>query len=285
MGFPKRGNLNKIAPMKKSIFFILLLTSISISLYSEVQAAFDIGTGKIKMQVANVDAKTKTITSLFCKAYRIQEHSLKHMRALLETLLEEACAYSPSVLIGIATEKYRRDNSGITLIERLKKTTGIQIEVISAEKEGILAHRTVTYETAQDPHKTVVWDIGSGSFQIICHDISKFFTYTSPYGRIPFYEHYLSLSGTEEEKLQLCLEKGLPFLEAPPEIFLKKIRENNGKIICIGAYPFKEASAKMDSGQLFVKLVINALNISSVDYRWILAGNTTGLLLEYNGFN
>lgn len=254
------------------------------SLYSEVQAAFDIGTGKIKMQVANIDAKTKMITPLFCKAYRIQEHSFEHMKALLETLLEEAHGYFPSVSIGIATEKYRRHDSGTTLIELLKKTTGIQIEIISAEKEGILAHKTVTYESTQDPQKTIVWDIGSGSFQIICYDMEKFFTYISPYGRIPFYEHYLLLSGTEDEKFQLCLEKGLPFLESPPDILLKKIRKNHGKIICIGAYPFEKTSPKMESGQLFVKLVINALNISSIDYRWIQAGNTTGLLLEYNGF-
>jgi hypothetical protein len=114
--------------------------------------------------------------------------------------------------------------------------------------------------------------------------MGTFFTYTSPYGRNPFYERYLLLSGTEEEKFQKCLENGLPFLELPPEILLEKIKRNKGKIVCIGAYPFKESLPKLESGYLFVKLVKDALNITSIDYRRVEAGNTTGVLLEYNEF-
>lgn len=291
---------------------LFLLFCLPLNASVEIYAAFDIGTGKIKMQVASVDTENGYMTTLFFKSIalsldprlllgsdqRISEEAKEKILTSIKTLQEEAKNYKPCKSYAIATELFRKASNGQDVVRELGEASNIDIEIIVAHQEGIFGFMTASYEANLDPETLVVWDIGSGSFQISCKDENGYSVYCSPYGRHAIYELLK----------QNQIADFVQSLSHIPEIIRKKIVQNGGKVIGIGAHPKEilknqlhykladlqvcqeacqeigqSASTEMNmdySDLILVQTVMRALSIDEVSYQSSIAGNTTALLLE-----
>lgn len=269
--------------------------------FSEIRSIFDIGTGKIKMQIARVNKEQ--IEPLYCYAEQI---SLGHESILnnegiitkdgenkivsvLQSLKLLGESYGSTRFQAIATELFRKATNGKEIIKNISNLLDIEITIISPEEEGILSFLTIVQEANLDPEKIVVLDIGSGSFQITCKKGEQFLVYSVPFGR--FATHQL-VKNNDLSKLEIALSNIDPYIT-------KKIQFCKNIIIGIGAHPkhilkLKTIYNKNDlaialqihpsgdlnySDLLLVKTIMESLSIIEIKYLSSLAGNTSGLFL------
>ncbi|MBS0652375.1 MAG: hypothetical protein JSR39_02485 [Verrucomicrobia bacterium] len=271
---------------------------------SEISAAFDIGTGKIKMQVARVSEGH--FEPLYCKAEQIspsnepivdQEGMItwegqERIVSVLKSLKAAGEEYGPTKCQAIATELFRTAKNGPEVAENISALLDVEIKIISPEEEGILSFLTIVEETGLDPEEIVVLDIGSGSFQITCKLEDQFLVYGAPYGRNPTY----ALVKNNEISV---LKSALGGID--PRI-IKKIQDCKNSVIGIGAHPKHILKSKTDYDEkdldeallanadvdidhtdlLLVKTIMESLSISHIKYKYVRAGNTSGMFALSN---
>jgi len=272
-------------------YFMRYLIIASLCLFScltaEVKMAIDIGSGKIKMQVASMQAESP----LLCKLVPIlnagtptltddEKISIELRETILAHLLNlkaEANNFHPSKSQAVATELFRKAVNGKETAEYLEKESGIPIRIISQEEEGILGFISVTEEAHLDPEKVVVWDIGSGSFQITCKTLDKFVVHKSPAAQYDLIESLKNIDPLIKDKLNQN-KSAIRAIGRHPRCLL----ENKKKY---SLDDVKEALKNLHAqDQNFDELVViqnvmQALCIHEVIYIGTAAGNTTALLI------
>lgn len=285
---------------------ILMTISLLTSAYdtSEVRSAFDIGTGKIKMQVARV--YEDHIDPLYCQAEQISQFNeplvnqegkitkegQDRIVAVLKSLKSAGEGYGSLKCDAVATELFRTALNGQEIARNISALLNMEIKIISPEEEGILSFLTIVEEANLNPEEIVVLDIGSGSFQITCKEENQFLVYSAPFGRIP--THTL-VKSDQLTNLKTALSS------IDPRI-LRKIRDCKNGVIGIGAHPkhilqsqtvYDEndlkaallASAEIDINHtdlLLVKTIMESLSITQVEYKAARAGNTSGIFVFSN---
>ncbi len=132
---------------------LMLFLILTLSINATVKAVFDIGSGKIKMQIAKIEEETKEIESLFCLAIpftfsgnEIEKEDLNRLQKILEELKQEADRYDPIDFVGIATERFRQARNGEESLIFLSQQTGINIVMIDSYEEGIFGFLTAVNE-------------------------------------------------------------------------------------------------------------------------------------------
>ena len=171
----------------------------------ERRAAFDIGSGKIKMQISDVDLTAGKITNvLFTDSVKLPmredldknldgrlsiEMQNKLVDALSE-LMKKALPFHPKEYHAVATESLRLAKNGKSLTERIKKETGLSMSIITQDEEGILGFVSAINATALDPDKVVSWDFGGGSFQITAKFGDHYLVYQGKLGRKKIFKIY-----------------------------------------------------------------------------------------------
>ncbi len=285
--------------MRAILMAILLQASIHGS--SEIRAAFDIGTGKIKMQIAKIDEQQ--IESLYCQSEQISlsnvsilnqdglitEEGQEGIVTILKSLKSLGESYGSTKYEAIATELFRKALNGQEIATKISALLGIDIKVVSPEEEGILSFLTIIQEARLDPKDIVVLDIGSGSFQITCKNEDEFIVYSAPFGRLPTRE---LVKNNQLSNLEIAISSIDPRIA-------KKIIDCKGNVIGIGAHPkciltlktsydkndlkaALQASSETDlnySDLLLIKTIMEALSIIQVKYMGGRAGNTTGVFV------
>lgn len=283
------------------IFSSLIILLLYTSGFSEIRTAFDIGTGKIKMQIAKV--KKNRIESLYCRAEKISgsngsllndkgmitEEGQKRIVEVLKFLLLFGESYGSTSCEAIATELFRKAPNGREVAKNISALLGMKIRVISPEEEGILSFLTIVQESKLNPEHIVVLDIGSGSFQITCKIGEQYFVHSVPIGRFQAWE-------LKNNNCLSILEFALSDFD--PQI-ANKIRDCKNIVIGIGAHPKHilktktiydindvyralQSSLEKDlnySDLLFVKTIMEFLSISQVQYLGGYSGNTSGIFV------
>lgn len=188
--------LNKTA----LILFALLVNACSVfdqisqSCGLENVAGFDIGSGTTKMLIAEVDTCNHEIDHILAQATRPVSYSqdlakqseplfskqimAEGTRAIDElNLLAEN--YSVTSKKAVATHAFRQAHNARELLDYWQDQFGIQIEIISQEQEGILAHKLIAHQKKiEDARTLLAWDMGGGSQQLVWktdHDSYHFF--------------------------------------------------------------------------------------------------------------
>lgn len=147
----------------------------------ELRAAMDIGSGATNIKIAKVDRRTdKIIQMLFERsipvAYQkqleqspdgtfnrdIMNQGIKAIKLLKETADE----YGVKKVVAVATAAFRQTKNGDSFIQEIRDTTGVDLEIISQDDEGLMAFRAAVAKTPISPEHVVVWDIGGGSLQM-----------------------------------------------------------------------------------------------------------------------
>ncbi len=183
----------------KLIYFFTGLLLLSSPLGGEIvrRAAFDFGSGSIRLQVADVETETNrlvgTVYNHVLKTFlssdlarqidgsfsdEIQEIAIYSARELKQ----HALAHNATEFSGIATAAYRQAHNGQELIDRIKREVGIDVRIISQEEEGFFGFQTLVSEFEISADQLVAWDTGAGSLQITyldalgvpCHYMADF---------------------------------------------------------------------------------------------------------------
>ena len=147
----------------------------------ETRAAMDIGSGATNIKIAKVDRRTdKIIQMLFERsipvAYQkqleqspdgtfnrdIMDQGIRAIKSLKATADE----YGVRKVVAVATAAFRLTKNGESFIKEIRDTTGVDLEIISQDDEGLMAFRAALAKTPVDPEYAVVWDIGGGSLQM-----------------------------------------------------------------------------------------------------------------------
>lgn len=179
---------------------LFITSSITLSAETVRRAAFDFGSGKIKVQVADVDTESHTIiNSIYSEdaVILLSEDASKHPQGYFseeiqkqaidaaQALKQKAIELGAVEFAGLATEAYRKAPNGQGLVDSYSSALNIPVRIISQVEEGIVGFFSLIAETHLDPSQVISWDIGGGSFQITYLDEEQNIqVYMAPYGRM-----------------------------------------------------------------------------------------------------
>jgi hypothetical protein len=169
-----------------AIFIIWLYYLTNVKECVKARAAFDLGSGGFKSEIALVNA----CTNKFIKVIDDKLHPLKMANCLLkdevnnmhlsdtcidktvDALLDIEKTYKVNChevqCIGVATEWARQVDNEEVLFEKLRDM-GLNIKEIDQEKEGLIAFKSVVDQLDSNKYnkdQIVVWDLGGASFQL-----------------------------------------------------------------------------------------------------------------------
>lgn len=227
-----------------------------------IRLAIDIGSNKTKIRLGKIEfinGMRPKIHTLFekvvpipfgedlllsrekCLSNRIQEQALEAIKEAQEDIRK----YNPEISLGFATEAIRRAVNGEEFTKKVEASTGIPIEIISEEKEGILSFLAAIHDLDLDTQKVICWDGGAGSTQITAFINNRFIVYHSPIGKIGMKKILLGVqqqdSGSpnpvtsEVESLAFIILK--LFLRNIPLEIRSKVSEEDIIIIKKGGHP------------------------------------------------
>ena len=145
--------------------------------YKQSYAAIDLGTNNCRLLIARPAGENFVVIDAFSRVVRLGE-GLAQTGRLSDKAMERAlgalkiCAdklkkRNVHLARSVATEACRRASNGAAFIERVRRETGIVLDIISAQEEARLAvlgcH--ILLEDGRGP--AVIFDIGGGSTELV----------------------------------------------------------------------------------------------------------------------
>jgi len=145
-------------------------------------AAIDLGTNNCRLLVAKPSADGFIVIDAFSRVVRLGEglvesgqisnRAMDRAVAALSICADKLRRRNVTLARSVATEACRRASNGQKFIDRVRKETGIALDVITAEEEARLAvlgcH--ILLEPGQGP--ALIFDIGGGSTELVLVDTS-----------------------------------------------------------------------------------------------------------------
>lgn len=302
---------------KISVFICICLLLVTFSLRAEIvtRAAFDFGSGKVKLQVATVDTDKHTIVqSIHSEAIVVQlaEDIIKNPLGFSDEIQEQAIAAAQYLkqkaielgaveFIGLATEAYRKAPNGQALVDRYMSELSIPVRIISQIEEGKMGFLALIAETNFDPSKVVSWDIGGGSTQVTyVDDDNNIQVYMAPFGRVTTKNAIIQfvkgkdpsivsspnpISNKEWKNAVHYLKSELPKV---PKGLICKLKKEDVKCIGIGNHPEQLRSLKAYFVDDVTKVLKERLNKSDEELAKIHSAPVSAvseLVLVYSVMN
>jgi exopolyphosphatase/pppGpp-phosphohydrolase len=140
-------------------------------------AAIDIGSNSVKMTIASrqpdgtileVSRRTETVRlgAGIDRTGRLAEDRIEATIAALRSFADEARDMGAARVLAVATEATRAAANGAEFLDRVRRETGISVEVIGGVREAELSFRGLATQLDVSGH-VVVADIGGGSTELI----------------------------------------------------------------------------------------------------------------------
>lgn len=278
----------------KSIFYLkfiicILCFTFSLDVNAEIvrRAAFDFGSGKIKLQVADVDTENHSIVQTMhaeASVVQLSEDAANNRGFFSEKIQRQALIAAHNLkqkaidlgaieFIGLATEAYRKAPNGQELVDKYFSELNIPVKIISQLEEGKMGFLALIAEANLDPSSVISWDIGGGSFQVTYFDDEKNIqVYMAPFGRITTKNAIIKFVKNEDPSNLASpnpmsiseWESSLRYLDAvlpqAPESLVAKLRRADVQLIGISAHPEKLRILKTYHLNDIVKLLEERLN-------------------------
>ncbi|MCE9630002.1 MAG: Ppx/GppA family phosphatase [Planctomycetia bacterium] len=141
-------------------------------------AAIDIGSNSVRLLVAEAlrggnyrildeEREPTRLGRSVSSEGRLDDDSMDRTVAALRTFKEIATGYQVTRLRTIATCAVRESRNGPEFCRRVREEVGLEVEVISGEREARLAFSSVQHAFDLSGRNTVVADIGGGSTEIV----------------------------------------------------------------------------------------------------------------------
>ncbi|MEO6093988.1 MAG: Ppx/GppA phosphatase family protein [Novosphingobium sp.] len=143
----------------------------------QAYAAIDLGTNNCRLLIARPSGENFTVIDAFSRvvrlgeglaqAGRLSELAMDRTLAALNVCAEKLMRRRVHLARSVATEACRRAENGMDFIERVRRETGIVLDIISAREEARLAVLgcQVLLEPGIGP--AMIFDIGGGSTELV----------------------------------------------------------------------------------------------------------------------
>jgi len=140
-------------------------------------SAIDVGSNAMRMVIGEVDQswQVKTIENIrlpvrlgqdvFSKGY-LDEKTIRQTEEAFLRFKHMAESFDIQHLRAVATSAAREAGNSDLLLDRVFRTSGIEIEIISGEEEARLIHLAVVHEPKLKGKRTLLIDIGGGSVEV-----------------------------------------------------------------------------------------------------------------------
>src|SRR5262245_27250078 len=137
-------------------------------------SAIDVGSNAMRMVIGEVDESWKVSVvenirlpvrlgqDVFSKGY-LEERTLQQTEEAFLHFRHVADDFQVARMRAVATSAAREATNRDLLIDRIYRTTGIEIEIISGEDEARLIHAAVSHVLELKNRRTLLIDIGGGS--------------------------------------------------------------------------------------------------------------------------
>lgn len=143
----------------------------------EAYAALDLGTNNCRLLIARPSGRDFTVIDAFSRVVklgeglatsgRLSDKAMDRTLAALTICADKLQRRNVRLARSVATEACRRAANGPAFIERVRRETGIALDIISAEEEARLAvlgcH--ILLEAGEGP--AMIFDIGGGSTELV----------------------------------------------------------------------------------------------------------------------
>ncbi len=193
-------------------------------------AAIDIGSNSVRLFVAEAlrggayrildeEREPTRLAHSVAAEGRLDEETMDRTVAALRTFKEIAAGYQVTALRTIATCAVREARNGPEFCRRVREQVGLEVEVISGEREARLAFASVQHAFDLTGRNVVMADIGGGSTEIVFATgnlIESIFS--TPLGVVRLTEEY----GLGEAADAANFQQGLDELDAGIAGVLKK---------------------------------------------------------------
>ncbi|MGO0307550.1 Ppx/GppA phosphatase family protein [Endozoicomonas acroporae] len=180
---------------------------------------------------------------------------LKKAQRLFQKLRTRQEHFKAVQVRAIATDIFREAHNAEELVQKIRRTTGIDIRILSPEEEDRMDFFSAL--TATDNSETpVVWDIGKESFQLIISDPEAGpFAHKGDFGSVSFMEYLKevvqnkpthlpgSLSPISTEELEAGITFARYLARRTPVIIRNELKKDQVKITGIGPV-FQEGFAE-----------------------------------------
>jgi len=149
--------------------------------FDHVYAALDLGTNNCRLLIVRPDGETFRVVDAFSRIVRLGE-GVDHSNSLSDHAMDRAvdalCVCAEKMRRRgvtrarcIATEACRRADNGAAFVERVRRETGLMLDIIHAGEEARLA--VAGCAPLFDPERDclLVFDIGGGSTELVWIDL------------------------------------------------------------------------------------------------------------------
>jgi len=143
----------------------------------EAYAALDLGTNNCRLLIARPSGRDFTVIDAFSRVVKLGENLAQSGRLSNDAMDRAVRALSicadklrrrnVRLARSVATEACRRAANGEQFIERVRKETGIALDIISAEEEARLAVLGCHILLEQGDGPAIIFDIGGGSTELV----------------------------------------------------------------------------------------------------------------------
>lgn len=145
--------------------------------HGEAYAALDLGTNNCRLLIARPSGRDFTVIDAFSRVVklgeglatsgRLSDAAMDRTLGALTICADKLQRRNVRLARSVATEACRRAENGPEFIDRVRRETGIALDIISAEEEARLAvlgcH--ILLESGEGP--AVIFDIGGGSTELV----------------------------------------------------------------------------------------------------------------------
>lgn len=229
------------------------------------RAAFDIGSGKIKLQVADVDIASRRIVEtlmmdtidvpfaqslLYSSEKKFDQMTISKAVEAINQLKSKAEEFRPEKYIAVATESFRKASNGKEAANIISTAVDVSISIISQDEEGILGFFSGIQKQNVSNEDAIVWDIGGGSVQVTTPCTTKdgleYEFYHTDFGRVATRDMVKTSLGRElldieispysDEEINTAITYCANRLPTPSMVLIEKIKKNSGFVIGIGAH-------------------------------------------------
>jgi len=182
----------------------------------EAYAALDLGTNNCRLLIARPSGRDFTVIDAFSRVVklgedlattgRLSDQAMDRTLSALSICAEKLRRRNVRLARSVATEACRRAANGEAFIERVRRETGIVLDIITAEEEARLAvlgcH--ILLEAGEGP--AVIFDIGGGSTELVLLEpgakIPRIIDWQSvPWGVVSLTDTIGPISDTREGRL------------------------------------------------------------------------------------
>ena len=146
-------------------------------LQRQAYAAIDLGTNNCRLLIARPSGEHFTVIDAFSRVVRLGEglaqtgrlsdEAMDRAVVALKVCAEKLKRRDVRLARSVATEACRRANNGDAFIERVRRETGIALNVITAEEEARLAVLGCHILLEEGRGPAMIFDIGGGSTELV----------------------------------------------------------------------------------------------------------------------